>query len=124
MNSILAVVVILIVGLIVWLVSRHSQNKALQAVSERDRILQELQKLEKKRQGLIDEAAQRGATISTDHALKQVETLREAYIASGHVEEAREVERVIKEFREQNGPEIAVDKAYAFMKEIEDKYGQ
>jgi uncharacterized coiled-coil DUF342 family protein len=124
MNLIMAVVVILIVGLIAWLVSRHSQNKVRQAVSERDRILQELQELAKKRQGAIDEAAQRGVTISTDQALKQVGTLKEAYVASGHEEAAREVERIIREFREQNGPEIPIAKAYALMKEIEDKYAQ
>lgn len=124
MNSIIAVVVILIVGLIVWLAGRHSRSQAHQVVSERDRILQELHELEKKRQGAIDDAAQRGVTISTDSVLKQAETLKEEYVGSWHEEEAREVERLIREFREQNGPEISIDKAYALMKAIEDKYGQ
>lgn len=124
MNSIMAIAAIFILGLIFWLVSHNSHRKAVQAVSERNRILQELQEIEKKRHGLIDDAAKHGVTISTDHTLKQIETLKEAYIASGHEEEAREVERVIKEFREQNSPEIPVDKAYALMKEIENKFGQ
>jgi uncharacterized coiled-coil DUF342 family protein len=124
MNLIMAVVVILIVGLIAWLVSQHSPSKVRQAVSERDRILQELHELEKKRQEAINEAAQRGVTISTDEALKQVEELKEAYTASGHDEAAQEVERVIREFREQNGSEISIAKAYALMKEIEDKFAQ
>lgn len=124
MNSIIAIAVIFILGLIFWLVSYNSHRKAVQAASERDRILQELQEIEKKKQGLINGAAQHGVTISTDHALKQIETLKEAYIASGHEEEAREVERIIKEFREQNGSEIPVDKAYTLMKEIENKFGQ
>jgi predicted ATP-grasp superfamily ATP-dependent carboligase len=124
MNSIMAIALIPILGLIFWLVSRNSHRKAIQVVSERDSILQELQEIEKKRQGLIDDAGQQGVTISTDKALKQTEALKEAYIASGHEEEAQEVERVIKEFREQNGAEIPIDKAYALIKEIENKFGQ
>jgi hypothetical protein len=34
------------------------------------------------------------------------------------------VERVIREFREQNGAEIPIAKAYALIQEIEGKYGQ
>ena len=124
MNSIVAVVVILVVGLIIWLASRHSRSKAQQTVLERDRILKEIDKLEKKRQGLIDDAARRGVMISTDRVLKHVENLKEAHVRSGHEEAARVVERIIRDFREQSGPEIPVEKAYALMKEIEDKYGQ
>ena len=124
MNSIVAFVVILLVGLIIWLASRHSRSKAQQTVLERNRILKELDELKKKRQGAIDDAARRGVTISTDRVLKHVENLKEAYVSSGDEEAAREVERIIRDFREQNGPEIPVEKAYALMKEIEDKYGQ
>jgi hypothetical protein len=123
MNAIVVIVGILVVGLIVWLAGRHQRGGVRKEVSERDRILQELQEIEKERQRAVDNAAQGRATISTDRALKQVEILKQAYVDSGQEEAAREIEQVIREFREQNGPEIPVDQAYALMKEIEGKHG-
>ena len=124
MNWIVVILGILVVGLVVWLTDRHMRSQARNAILERDRILQELQEIEKKRQGVIDDAAQRGVVIATDHALKHVEDLRQKYVDSGQEEAAREVERISREFRERNGPEISLDKAYALVKEIEGKYGQ
>lgn len=124
MNAIVIFVGILVVGLIVWLSVRHRRSRVRTAVVERDQILQELQKIEKRRQSAIDDASQRGVTISTDSALKHVENLKQAYVDSGQEEAAREVERVIKEFRKKNGSEIPIEKAYALMKEVEGKYGQ
>ncbi len=124
MASMLALIVVLVVGLIAWLAARHLRAAARQAGVERARILKQLQEIEEKRQLLVDGAARRGSTISTDRILKHVEDLKETYVNSGKEEEARKVERVIREFREQNGPEIPVDKAYALMKELEDKYGK
>ncbi len=124
MKATIAIVGILVVGVVVWLVHQLRRGKIEKAPRVRDRLLQELQEIERKRQGLIDDAAQRGVTISTDRALKPVEELKEAYRSSGREEAAREVERLIREFREQNGPEIPIAKAYALMEKIEGKYGQ
>lgn len=124
MTSITALIIVLVVGLIVWLAARHSRGTARQADVERDQILKELQQIEEKRQLLVDDAARLGSTVSTDRILKHVEYLKETYVNSGQEEEASKVERVIREFREKNGPEIPVDKAYALMKELEDKYGK
>jgi hypothetical protein len=124
MNATIAIVGILVVGVVVWLVHQLRRGKIERAPRERGRLLQELQEIERKRQGLIDDTAQRGVTISTDRALKPVEELKEAYRSSGREEAAREVERLIREFREQNGPEIPIAKAYALMQEIEGKHGQ
>lgn len=124
MNATIAIIGILVISVAVLLVYRLRRGRAEQALRERGRLLQELQEIERKRQGLIDNAAQRGVTISTDRALKTVEELKEAYRSSGREEAAREVERVIREFREQNGPEIPIAKAYALMQEIEGKHGQ
>ncbi len=84
----------------------------------------ELERIEYERRALINSAAWQGVTVSTDKVLKHVVALREKYRTSGQEEAAREIERIIDEFREQNGLEISVDKAYAFMKEIERNYGQ
>jgi Holliday junction resolvase RusA-like endonuclease len=116
------IIAILIVVLIVWQTARHSQGTSRQA--DLDRIQKELQDIEEKRQQAINDSAQRGTTISTDQVLKHVEDLKETYVTAGNEEATRDVERVIRDFREQNGPEIPVDKAYALMKELEGKYGK
>jgi len=117
---------LLVLETFAWIVRGFSKssNNAQQQVSERDRIVRELDALEKKRQGIIDDAGQRRVMISTDNVLKDVEKLRDAYISAGREDAAREVERVIRDFREAHGPEIPVTKAYALMKEIENKFGQ
>lgn len=120
--TLVGVIGLIVVALLVWLL--HRRNRESQAISKRDSILQELRDIEGKRQGLIDEAADRGVTISTDRALAHVERLRDAYVSGGQQDAAREVERVIREFRDQNGPEIPIEKAYALMREIEATYGQ
>ena len=124
MTSITALIVALAVGLIVWLAARHLWGTGRQARGERYRILKRLQQIEEERQLAVDDAARRGSTVSTDQVVKHAEDLRERYANSGEEEEAREVERVIREFREKNGPEIPIDKAYALMKELEAKYGK
>ena len=124
MTSIMLVVSILVIGLIVWLAARRSRGTAQQADLERDRILKELHEIEEKRQRLIDDSARHGTTVSTDQVLKYVEDLKDTYLKSGQKEVAREIERIISEFREQNGPEIPVNKAYALVKELESKSGE
>ena len=118
----LAFVGVLVVGLVVWLLWRH--QRAQNALSQRDGILKELRKLESKRQSLIDEAGQRGVTISTDKALRHVEELRDSYVGSGNDVAAREVDQIIRKFREENGPEIPIEKAYALLKDLEAKHGR
>jgi hypothetical protein len=73
---------------------------------------------------LISTVARRGFAVSTDHILKHVEDLKETYASSGLEVEARKVEQIVREFREQNGPEISVDKAYALVRELEEKFGK
>lgn len=122
MDATVAVVGLLIVGLVLWLGWRHQRGR--QAAMQRDGILRELREIESKRQALIDDAGQRGVTISTDRALRHVEELRDSYASSGNAAAAREVDCIIKKFREENGPEIPVAKAHALMKELEGKHGQ
>jgi len=109
----------LVVGLIVWLVGRYLRGPARLAVLKR-----KLNAIEKERQQIINDSARSGTTVSTDAVLRYTEELKAAYVQSGQEEEAREVERVIREFREQHGAEIPIDEAYALMKELERKHGQ
>ena len=122
MNATLALVGVLVFGLVVWLLWQRQRGR--NALVQRDGILKELQEIESKRQSLIDEAGQRGVTISTDKALKHVEELRDSYVSSGNDAAAREVDQIIIKFREENGPEIPVEKAYALIKELEAKHGR
>ena len=122
MNVTLTFVGILVAGVVVWLLWRH--QRARSALSQRDGTLKELRELESKRQPLIDEAGQRGVTISTDKALRHLEDLRNSYAGSGNDVAAREVDQIIRKFREESGPEIPIEKAYALMKDIEAKLGQ
>ena len=122
MNTILALVGAIVVGLVVWLL--WHRQRVRNALAQRDGILKELQEIESKRQSLINEASQRGVTISIDKALKHVEELRDSYLSSGNDAAAREVDRIIIKFREENGPEIPMEKAYALMKELEARHGQ
>jgi uncharacterized coiled-coil DUF342 family protein len=122
MNTILALVRAIVVGLVVWLL--WHRQRARNAVAQRDGILNELREIESKRQSLINEAGQGGVTISTDKALKHVEELRDSYLSSGNDAAARDVDRVIIKFREENGPAIPIERAYALMKELEAKHGQ
>jgi hypothetical protein len=114
-------ILVFIVGLSVWLKWQKFSGQGLYGPfrHERDRIL-ELQQMKEKRQLLIDDAARLGSTVSTDLILKHVEDLKKRYVDYGEQEAARKVEKTIREFREQNGPEIPVHKAYALMKELED----
>lgn len=121
MNATLALIGVLVVGLAVWLLWRH--QRARNARAQRDGILKKLREIESKRQSLIDEAGQRGVTISTDKALKHVEEVRDSYLNVGNDAAAREVDRIIIEFRKENGPEIPIEKAYALMKDFEAKHG-
>lgn len=118
MTSTIVVIAILVIGLVVWLTARHLRGTPQQ---ERSRILKRLQEIEEERQKLIDDSADQGNTISTERVLKHVEALKAKYLESGQEEAARSVERVISEFREQNGPEIPIDKAYALMQALEGK---
>ncbi len=122
MNATLALIGVLAVGLVAWLLWRH--QRARNALTQRGGILKELREIERKRQGLIDEAGQRGVTISTDKALRHVEELRDSYASSGNDAAARDVDRIIRKFREENGPEIPIETAYALMKDLEGKHGQ
>ena len=119
----MVVVAFLIVVLIVWQAARHSQGTSKQAGLELDRLRKELQEVREEQQRVINDSAQRGTKISTDQVLKHVEDLKETYVRAGNEEAAQEVDRVIREFREQHGPDIPIDKAYALMKELEGKYG-
>jgi len=121
MNATLAFLGALVVGLIVWLLWRH--QRARSAFTEREEILKELAEIERKRQALIDEAGHRGLTISTDKALKRVEELRDSYVISGNDTAAREVDQMIRKLREENGPEIPIEKAYALMRDLDGKHG-
>ena len=95
-----------------------------QATVDQDTIVRRLQEIERERKSAIDSAAERGVTISREAALKHVEALKQSYLNSGNVESARDVERVIADFRERHGPEIPVEVAHALVKEIESRYGQ
>lgn len=123
MTLTVVVVAILIVVLIVWQAARHSQGTSKQAGLELDRLRKELQEVREEQKRLINDSAQRGTKISTDQVLKHVEDLKETYVRAGNEEAAQEVDCVIREFREQHGPEIPIDKAYALMKALEGKYG-
>jgi len=122
MNTTLALIAVLAVGLVAWLVWQHQRTQ--NALAQREEMLKELREIERKRQTLIDEVGQRGVTISTDKALKHVEDLRDSYASSGNDAAAREVDRIIQKFREEHGPEIPIEKAYALMKDLEAKHGQ
>jgi len=133
MTLITVALVILVVGLIVWLAVRQVSLERRRNAPEftqdqrllvRSLIQEKIDRLEKERQQIIDDSARRGVKISTDEILKQAEELRETYVKSGQEEEAREVERVIREFREQHGSEIPIDEAFRMMKEFERKRGE
>lgn len=121
MNTTLALVGVVVVGAVVWLL--WQRQRARNALAKRDGMLKDLREIESKRQSLIDEAGQRGVTISTDKALKHVEELRDSYVSSGNDAAAREVDQIITKFREENGSEIPIEAAYALMKELETKHG-
>jgi sensor domain CHASE-containing protein len=115
---------ILVAAVIVWYVRSQKQRGLTQAIAERDSIVRRLQEIESERSAAIASAAQRGVTISREGALKHVEALRQSYLSSGDVESARDIERVIVEFREMHGPEIPEEVAYALAREVESKYGR
>ena len=73
-------------------------------------------------QQLIDDSARIASTVSTELMLKLVEDLNATYVYSGQREEALRFEKAIREFREQNGPRLPVDKANALMKELEETF--
>jgi len=115
------VTVIGVVGLAYWLVRLRSRARLQSAIAERDHILQQLADIETKRQRAIDHADERGTVLSVDAVLSGVESLRQKYLQAGRDEDAREVERVIQEFRAENGSEIPIAKAYALMRALEGK---
>jgi hypothetical protein len=80
-------------------------------------VEEEKERIEAQRQGIIDGGAKAGKTISTDRAVRYAEELRQRYLAENREDDAREVEGVIKAFREKYGSEIPVDEAYRLSKE-------
>lgn len=83
----------------------------------------EIEKLEEREWAIINEAAKRGDTISREKALESVENMKATYQGPNREEYVKEIDRILALFRQMHPPEIPVDVAWRFVKEIEKKFG-
>ena len=94
----------------------------LSALKERNQLA--VEKIEGKRQGIIDQGAADAKTISTEAALKHVLELKAAYDGPNREEYIADLDRFVGEFRMKYGPHIPVAEAYAILSELEARFGR
>ena len=112
-----------IIGIIVFIVYKRSKKSEFtkeQVLQMKELVNKELGKIRERKQERIDDAVNRGESISTEKLLEILDELKTSYKGNNPEEFFAMIEKNKKDFREKYGPTIPVDVAYKIAEGLEE----